>query len=158
MSKVLIIGAGGVGTVVAHKVAQHPEVFTDVMIASRTQSKCDAIVKAIGNPNIKTAQVDADNVDELVALFNGFKPEIVINVALPYQDLTIMEACLKSGVNYLDTANYEPKDVAHFEYSWQWAYKKRFEDAGLTAILGCGEYIRRMRLSIISMKSSTWIL
>ena len=138
MSKVLIIGAGGVGTVVAHKVAQHPEVFTEVMIASRTQSKCDAIVKAIGNPNIKTAKVDADNVDELVALFNGFKPEIVINVALPYQDLTIMEACLKAGVNYLDTANYEPKDVAHFEYSWQWAYKKRFEDAGLTAILGCG--------------------
>lgn len=108
------------------------------MIASRTKSKCDAIVKAIGNPNIQTAQVDADNVDELVALFNSFKPEIVINVALPYQDLTIMEACLKSGVNYLDTANYEPKDVAHFEYSWQWAYKKRFEDAGLTAILGCG--------------------
>ena len=138
MSKVLIIGAGGVGTVVAHKVAQHPEVFTEVMIASRTQSKCDAIVKAIGNPNIKTAKVDADNVDELVTLFNSFKPEIVINVALPYQDLTIMEACLKAGVNYLDTANYEPKDEAHFEYSWQWAYKKRFEEAGLTAILGCG--------------------
>lgn len=138
MGKVLIIGAGGVGTVVAHKVAQNPDVFTEIMIASRTKSKCDAIVKAIGNPNIRTAQVDADNVDELVALFNSFKPEIVINVALPYQDLTIMEACLKSGVNYLDTANYEPKDVAHFEYSWQWAYKKRFEDAGLTAILGCG--------------------
>ena len=138
MGKVLIIGAGGVGTVVAHKVAQNPDVFTEIMIASRTKSKCDAVVKAIGNPNIKTAQVDADNVDELVALFNSFKPEIVINVALPYQDLTIMEACLKSGVNYLDTANYEPKDVAHFEYSWQWAYKKRFEDAGLTAILGCG--------------------
>ncbi len=99
------------------------------MIASRTQSKCDAVVKAIGNPNIKTAQVDADSVDELVSLFNSFKPEIVINVALPYQDFTIMEACLQSGVNYLDTANYEPKDVAHFEYSWQWAYKKRFEDA-----------------------------
>jgi len=138
MGKVLIIGAGGVGTVVAHKVAQNPDVFTEIMIASRTKSKCDAVVKAIGNPNIKTAQVDADNVDELVALFNSFKPEIVINVALPYQDLTIMEACLKSGVNYLDTANYEPKDVAYFEYSWQWAYKKRFEDAGLTAILGCG--------------------
>ena len=138
MGKVLIIGAGGVGTVVAHKVAQNPDVFTEIMIASRTKSKCDAIVKAIGNPNIKTAQVDADSVDELVALFNSFKPEIVINVALPYQDLTIMEACLQSGVNYLDTANYEPKDVAHFEYSWQWAYKKRFEDAGLTAILGCG--------------------
>lgn len=138
MGKVLIIGAGGVGTVVAHKVAQNPDVFTDIMIASRTKSKCDAIVKAIGNPAIKTAQVDADNVDELVALFNSFKPEIVINVALPYQDLTIMEACLKAGVNYLDTANYEPKDEAHFEYSWQWAYKKRFENAGLTAILGCG--------------------
>ena len=138
MGKVLIIGAGGVGTVVAHKVAQNTDVFTDIMIASRTKSKCDAVVKAIGNSNIQTAQVDADNVDELVALFNSFKPEIVINVALPYQDLTIMEACLKTGVNYLDTANYEPKDVAHFEYSWQWAYKKRFEDAGLTAILGCG--------------------
>ena len=138
MGKVLIIGAGGVGTVVAHKVAQNPDVFTDIMIASRTKSKCDAIVKAIGNPAIKTAQVDADNVDELVALFNSFKPEIVINVALPYQDLTIMEACLKAGVNYLDTANYEPKDEAHFEYSWQWAYKQRFEEAGLTAILGCG--------------------
>ena len=85
MGKVLIIGAGGVGTVVAHKVAQNPDVFTDIMIASRTKSKCDAIVKAIGNPNIRTAQVDADNVDELVALFNTFKPEIVINVALHYQ-------------------------------------------------------------------------
>ena len=138
MGRVLIIGAGGVGTVVAHKVAQNPDVFTDVMIASRTKAKCDNIVKAIGNPNIRTAQEDADNVDELVALFNEFKPEIVINVALPYQDLTIMEACLKAGVNYLDTANYEPKDVAHFEYSWQWAYKQRFEEAGLTAILGCG--------------------
>ena len=101
MGKVLIIGAGGVGTVVAHKVAQNPDVFTEIMIASRTKSKCDAVVKAIGNPNIKTAQVDADSVDELVALFNSFKPEIVINVALPYQDLTIMEACLQSGVSGL---------------------------------------------------------
>ena len=138
MSKVLIIGAGGVGTVVAHKVAQHPEVFSEIMIASRTQSKCDAIVKAIGNPNIKTAKVDADNVDELVSLFNSFKPEIVINVALPYQDLTIMEACLQAGVNYLDTANYEPKDEAHFEYSWQWAYREKFKEAGITALLGSG--------------------
>ena len=138
MGRVLIIGAGGVGTVVAHKVAQNADVFTDIMIASRTKSKCDDIVKAIGNPDIKTAKVDADNVDELVALFNDFKPEMVINVALPYQDLTIMEACLKAGVNYLDTANYEPKDEAHFEYSWQWAYHERFKEAGLTAILGCG--------------------
>ena len=138
MSKVLIIGAGGVATVAAHKVAKNADVFTDVMIASRTKSKCDAIVKAIGNPAIQTAQVDADDVDQLVRLFESFRPDIVMNLALPYQDLTIMEACLKTGVNYLDTANYEPKDEAHFEYSWQWAYKERFEQAGLTAILGCG--------------------
>lgn len=138
MGKVLIIGAGGVATVAAHKVAKNADVFSEIMIASRTKSKCDAIVKAIGNPAIKTAQVDADNVDKLVALFDAFKPDIVMNLALPYQDLTIMEACLKSGVSYLDTANYEPRDVAHFEYSWQWAYKERFEEAGLTAILGCG--------------------
>ncbi|MBQ1836416.1 MAG: saccharopine dehydrogenase family protein, partial [Paludibacteraceae bacterium] len=138
MARVLVIGAGGVATVACHKIAQNPDVFTDVMIASRTKAKCDKIVEAIGNPNIKTAQVDADSVDELVKLFNDFKPELVVNLALPYQDLTIMDACLACGVNYLDTANYEPKDEAHFEYSWQWAYKKRFEDAGLTAILGCG--------------------
>ncbi len=138
MGRVLIIGAGGVGTVVAHKVAQNADIFTDIILASRTKSKCDAIAKAIGGNRIKTAQVDADNVDELVALFNKFKPKIVINVALPYQDLTIMDACLIAGVNYLDTANYEPKDEAHFEYSWQWAYQEKFKKAGLTAILGCG--------------------
>lgn len=138
MGKVLIIGAGGVGTVVAHKVAQLPNVFTEVMIASRTKSKCDAIVAAIGRKDIKTAQVDADNVPELVALFKSFQPELVINVALPYQDLTIMDACLETGVHYLDTANYEPKDEAKFEYSWQWAYQEKFKQAGLTAILGCG--------------------
>ena len=138
MGKVLIIGAGGVATVAAFKVAQNPDVFTDITIASRTKAKCDKLAKAIGNPNIKTAQVDADNVDDLVKLFNEVKPDIVMNLALPYQDLTIMEACLKTGVNYLDTANYEPREEAHFEYSWQWAYKQRFEDAGLTAILGCG--------------------
>jgi saccharopine dehydrogenase (NAD+, L-lysine forming) len=138
MGRVLIIGAGGVGTVVAHKVAQNANIFTDIMIASRTKSKCDDIVKAIGNPAIKTAAVDADNVKELVELFNSFKPDIVINVALPYQDLTIMDACLEAGVNYLDTANYEPIDEAKYQYSWQWAYHDRFEKAGLTAILGCG--------------------
>ena len=138
MGRVLIIGAGGVATVAAHKVAQNPDVFTEIMIASRTKAKCDAIVKAIGNPNIKTAKVDADSVEELVKLLSDYKPDIVMNLALPYQDLTIMEACLQTGCNYLDTANYEPKDVAHFEYSWQWAFKERFEKAGLTAILGCG--------------------
>lgn len=138
MGKVIVIGAGGVATVAAVKVAKNLDVFSEIMIASRTRSKCDAIVKTIGNPNIRTAQVDADHVDELVKLFNEFKPDLVMNLALPYQDLTIMDACLQAGVNYLDTANYEPRDEAHFEYSWQWAYKKRFEDAGLTAILGCG--------------------
>lgn len=138
MGKVLIIGAGGVATVAAHKVAQNADVFTDIMIASRTKPKCDAIVKAIGNPAIQTAQVDADDVDQLVRLFESYRPDLVMNLALPYQDLTIMEACLRTGVSYLDTANYEPKDEAHFEYSWQWAYRERFEQAGLTAILGCG--------------------
>lgn len=138
MSKVIIIGAGGVGTVVAHKCAQNPDVFTEIVIASRTKSKCDAIAKAIGASNVSTDQVDADSVPQLVELLRRHRPDLVINVALPYQDLTIMDACLECGVNYLDTANYEPKDEAHFEYSWQWAYRERFEKAGLTAILGCG--------------------
>ncbi|MDE7443005.1 MAG: saccharopine dehydrogenase NADP-binding domain-containing protein, partial [Muribaculaceae bacterium] len=143
MAKVLIIGAGGVGTVVAHKCAQHPEVFSEIVIASRTRSKCDAVVEAIraANPNapkMETDHVDADSVPQLCELMRRHKPVLVINVALPYQDLTIMDACLECGVNYLDTANYEPKDVAHFEYSWQWAYREKFEKAGLTAILGCG--------------------
>ena len=142
MSRLLIIGAGGVATVAAHKVAQNPDVFTDVMIASRTVAKCDAVVESIkqkmGTCNFQTAQVDADSVDQLCALFRSFKPELVLNLALPYQDLTIMDACLECGVNYMDTANYEPREEAHFEYSWQWAYRERFEKAGLTAILGCG--------------------
>ena len=141
MGKVIIIGAGGVGTVVTHKVAQNHDTFSDIMLASRTKSKCDAIaadIKKRYDVTIQTAQVDADNVAELVKLLKAFQPELLINVALPYQDLTIMDACLEAGVNYLDTANYEPKEEAHFEYSWQWAYKERFEKAGLTAILGCG--------------------
>lgn len=138
MGKVLIIGAGGVGTVVAHKVAQNSDVFTEIVLASRTKAKCDAIAQKIGGGKIKTAQVDADNVEELKVLFNTQKPDLVINVALPYQDLTIMDACLACGVNYLDTANYEPKDEAKYEYKWQWAYQDRFKKAGLTAILGCG--------------------
>ena len=138
MAKVVIIGCGGVGTVVAHKCAQNHDVFSEIIIASRTQSKCDAVARVINKPWVSTDRVDADNVDDVVALFERHKPDLVINVALPYQDLTIMDACLRAGVNYLDTANYEPKDEAHFEYSWQWAYRERFEKAGLTAILGCG--------------------
>ncbi|NWJ51599.1 MAG: saccharopine dehydrogenase family protein [Bacteroidetes bacterium] len=138
MGKVLIIGAGGVGTVVAHKVVANPDVFTEIMLASRTKSKCDDIARAIGGNRIRTAAVNADNVPELVKLLNDFKPELVINVALPYQDLHIMDACLEAGVNYMDTANYEPLDEAKYEYKWQWAYKDKFQKAGLTAILGCG--------------------
>ncbi|WP_163833519.1 saccharopine dehydrogenase family protein [Spartinivicinus ruber] len=137
MSKVLIIGAGGVGGVVTHKCAQLPEVFKEITLASRTEAKCKAIAAQLNRP-IKTAQVDADNVPELVALLKQEKPNLVINVALPYQDLTIMDACLEVGVHYLDTANYEPLDTAKFEYKWQWAYQEKFEKAGLTALLGSG--------------------
>ena len=137
-----MIGAGGVATVAAFKIAQNADVFTEFMIASRRKAKCDKIVEDIHKAgyklDIKTAQVDADDVEQLKALFSDYKPELVINLALPYQDLTIMEACLACGCSYLDTANYEPKDEAHFEYSWQWAYRERFKEAGLTAILGCG--------------------
>lgn len=141
MSRAMIIGAGGVAGVVINKCCQNSDVFTEIMIASRTKAKCDAFKEKL-QPTTKTvittAQVDADNVEELTALIKSYNPEIVINVALPYQDLHIMDACLAAGVNYLDTANYEPEDTAKFEYSWQWAYRERFEKAGLTAILGCG--------------------
>lgn len=142
MSRILMIGAGGVATVAAFKMAQNSEIFSELMIASHHKAKCDRLVQAIHAKgyklDIKTAEVDADDVEQLKVLFNDYKPELVVNLALPYQDLTIMEACLACGCNYLDTANYEPKDEAHFEYSWQWAYKEKFEQAGLTAILGCG--------------------
>jgi len=141
MSKVLIIGAGGVGSVVVHKCALNSHVFTEIMLASRTLSKCDKIaaeVKEMHGVSIQTAKVDADIVSETILLIKRFQPKLLINVALPYQDLTIMEACLATGVHYLDTANYEPKDVAKFEYSWQWAYQERFKEAGLMALLGCG--------------------
>ncbi len=142
MGKVLIIGAGGVGRVTAFKCAQHPEVFSEILLASRTRSKCEQIAADIaasvgGNP-IQTAQVDADHVPELVALIERFRPDLVLHVALPYQDLTIMEACLQTGVNYLDTANYEPRDEAKFEYKWQWALHDRFRERGILALLGCG--------------------
>lgn len=138
MGRVIIIGAGGVGRVVAHKVAKVPEVFTEILLASRTKEKCDRIAEAVGKGRIQTAQVDADDRDQLVSLFRAFRPDIVINVALPYQDLTIMEACLQTGASYLDTANYEPPEHPQFEYSYQWAYHDRYRKAGITAILGCG--------------------
>ena len=160
MSKVLVIGCGGVASVAIHKCCQVSEVFTELCIASRTKSKCDKLAAELAPKTatkITTAQVDADDVEQVVALIERYQPDLVMNIALPYQDLTIMEACLRCRVNYMDTANYEPENTddpqwraiyekrckeagfsAYFDYSWQWAYRKRFEDAGLTALLGCG--------------------
>jgi saccharopine dehydrogenase (NAD+, L-lysine-forming) len=140
LGKALIIGAGGVANVVVHKCCQNSEVFEEICIASRTESKCIAIKDSVKDTKtkIQTAQVDADQTEEVVALIRQFNPDIVINVALPYQDLTIMDACLETGVDYLDTANYEPPETPKFEYKWQWAYREKFKEAGLTAVLGSG--------------------
>lgn len=142
MGKVVIIGAGGVGRVTTVKCAQRPELFAEILLASRTLSKCEDIAedarRRTGHAAITTAAVDAEDVPALTELLRGFAPDLVIHVALPYQDLTIMDACLAAGVHYLDTANYEPKDEAKFEYAHQWAYRERFAQAGLTAVLGCG--------------------
>ena len=154
MARVMLIGAGGVAGVAAAKMAQNPDVFGELLIASRTEARCKAIKAdiesrvAAGNgkwamrdgkcTTITTAQIDAMDVARLSALIKEYRPDLVMNIALPYQDLAIMDACLAAGVSYLDTANYEPPEEAHFEYSWQWAYRERFEKAGLTAILGCG--------------------
>ena len=137
MAKVIIVGAGGVGQVVAHKCAQVPDVFSEIVLASRNEAKCRHIASQIARP-IATAQVDADNVAEMTALIRREKPDLVINVALPYQDLPIMDACLETGVDYLDTANYEPPDEARFEYKWQWAYQERFASRGIMGLLGSG--------------------
>ena len=129
MSKLMIIGAGGVGNVVAQKCAQLPEVFGEIVLASRTESKCKAIAAQL-QQTIRTAQIDADIVPQLTELLKKEQPDLVINVALPYQDLTIMDAALIAGVHYLDTANYEPLDTAKFEYRWQWEYQQRFSTRG----------------------------
>ncbi len=141
MGKCLIIGCGGVAGVSIHKCCQNSEVFTEIMIASRTKSKCDAIKEKLEGKTktiIHTAKVDADNVDELVSLINDFKPDVVLNLALPYQDLSIMDACLITKTHYIDTANYEPVDTAKFEYKWQWEYREKFKEAGICALLGSG--------------------
>ncbi|HUQ03186.1 MAG TPA: saccharopine dehydrogenase family protein [Kofleriaceae bacterium] len=141
MAKVLIIGAGGVGGVVAHKCAMEREIFDDVLLVSRTLSRCEKLQREIAEMHgrqIRVGQVDADDVAALTTLLEKERPAVVINVALPYQDLSIMDACLNAGVDYLDTANYEPPDVAKFEYKWQWAYRDRFRERGLTAVLGSG--------------------
>lgn len=141
MSKVLIIGAGGVSNVVVHKCAALPEIFEEIILASRTKSKCDLIAKNVKqrfNRSIHTEQVDADDIKQTIVLINKYNPDLVINVALPYQDLAIMEACLETRVHYLDTANYEPLDEAKFEYKWQWAYREKYEQAGLMSLLGSG--------------------
>lgn len=140
MGKALVIGAGGVASVAIHKMVQNSDVFKEICIASRTKAKCDALKEKLdgGKTKITTAQVDANNVDELITLIKQVKPDIVVNLALPYQDLAIMDACLATKTHYLDTANYEPEDTAKFEYSWQWAYRERFEEAGITGLLGSG--------------------
>ncbi len=141
MGKALIIGCGGVASVAIHKCCQNSEVFEEICIASRTKSKCDALKEKLEkttSTKITTAQVNADNVDELIALIRAYKPGVVLNLALPYQDLTIMEACLATRVHYVDTANYEPEDPAKFEYKWQWAYREKFKEAGICALLGSG--------------------
>ena len=142
MSKIVIIGAGGVGRVVTHKCAQLSTIFTEIILASRTLKKCDDIATSVRvkykKTKISTTQVNADEEHQLIHLFEANRPFLVINVALPYQDLTIMEACLKTGVHYLDTANYEPLEEAKYGYSWQWAYEEKFKKAGLMAVLGCG--------------------
>lgn len=141
MGKALIIGCGGVASVAIHKCCQNSEVFEEIMIASRTKSKCDALKEKLQGKTktkIHTAQVNADSVDELVALIEKFRPDVVLNLALPYQDLHIMDACLKTKVHYVDTANYEPEDTAKFEYKWQWAYREKFKEAGICALLGSG--------------------
>lgn len=160
MSKLLVIGCGGVAGVAIAKCCQNSSVFTELCIASRTKAKCDAVKEKLQPTTstvITTAQVDADNKDELVALIKAYQPDAVLNVALPYQDLTIMDACLECKVDYIDTANYEPENIdapawravydkrceeegfsAYFDYSWQWAYKEKFAEAGIMALLGTG--------------------
>ena len=141
MGKVMVVGCGGVAGVAIHKICQNSDVFSELCIASRTVSKCDALKEKLQGKTktkITTAQVDADDTAVLTALIRKEKPDVVLNLALPYQDLLIMEACLAAGVHYIDTANYEPEDTAKFEYKWQWEYRERFEKAGLTALLGSG--------------------
>ena len=141
MSKVLVIGAGGVGSVAVHKMAMWSDMFSEITLASRRVSKCDAIAASVKNRTgvtIATAELDADDIEATTRLIEKTDASLVVNLALPYQDLNIMEACLIAGANYLDTANYEPLDEAKFEYHWQWAYQEKFEKAGLTALLGSG--------------------
>jgi saccharopine dehydrogenase (NAD+, L-lysine-forming) len=141
MGKALIIGCGGVGSVAIHKCVENSEIFKEICIASRNINKCNAIKAKLDgktSTRISTASVDANNVESLVNLIEIFNPDVVVNLALPYHDLKIMEACLKTKTNYLDTANYEPEETAYFEYKRQWALDEDFKRAGITALLGCG--------------------
>lgn len=140
MGKLLLIGAGGVARVAAHKCVQNSDVFQEICIASRTIERCEEIKSDLDGQGavITTAQVDADNTDQLIELINDYQPDLVLHLALPYQNLSIMDACLATGTDYIDTANYEPRDTAKFEYKWQWEYHDRFKEAGITAILGSG--------------------
>jgi saccharopine dehydrogenase (NAD+, L-lysine-forming) len=137
LDTVLIIGAGAAGSVVAKKCAMNRDVFKTIHLASRRIESCRKVQQAAVSP-IEIHQVDADDVAATSALIAKVKPDLVINMALPYQDLPIMDACLATGVHYMDTANYEPRDEAKFSYKWQWPYHDRFKEKGIMAILGCG--------------------
>ena len=162
MNRVLVIGAGGVSSVAVHKMAMNPDIFGPITLASRTHAKCEAIAQSVKErtgTTIDTAQIDADDVAATTALIERVRPDLLVNLALPYQDLNLMDACLNAGVDYMDTANYEPRDQAKFEYHWQWDYHDRFKAAGLTALLGSGfdpgvtsvfaTWIRKHRLDTI---------
>ncbi len=141
MSRVLVIGAGGVGSVAVHKMAMLPEVFSHITLASRTLAKCQMIAESVQSRfgvHIETAEIDADNTAQTILLIEKVKPALVVNLALPYQDLAIMEACLATGVHYLDTANYEPRDEAKFEYHWQWAYQEKIQRSGFNGLAWLG--------------------
>jgi len=141
MGKVLVIGCGGVASVAIHKCCQNSTVFQELCIASRTKSKCDALkekLEGTTKTKITTAWIDANDVQAMIRLIESQRPDVVLNLALPYQDLAIMDACLATKTHYIDTANYEPEDTAKFEYKWQWAYRERYQQAGITALLGSG--------------------
>lgn len=141
MSKILVIGAGGVGNVVCHILAQHPETFSQIILASRTLQKCQDIAEKIQmkyQMSIVTEQLDADRTKNVISIIEKHNPDVVINVALPYQNIPVMKACIRTGKHYIDTSAYEPKHAKTYEYSWQLQFEPDFREAGITGILSLG--------------------